>query len=115
MKSRSQFVCQQCGYKSPSYLGKCPNCDSWNSLVETVEHEVKSPSWSSKNKRSSERGMVSVSRLDTVKTTVVNRISTGIAEVDQVLVGGNLGLVSGSLILLAGDPGIGKSTLTLQI
>lgn len=115
MKTKSSFVCQQCGYKSPSYLGKCPNCDSWNSFVETVERQDKSLSWSGKNKRSSERGQVSVSRLDAIKTTVVNRITTGIAEVDQVLGGEKPGLVPGSLILLAGDPGIGKSTLTLQI
>lgn len=110
MKSRSQFVCQQCGYKSPSFLGKCPECGTWNSMVETVEREEKGPAWG-KNKR--ERAVSNQAiELSRVKTTKVNRIATGIKELDQVLGGG---LVPGSLILLAGDPGIGKSTLTLQI
>src|SRR3989338_7542053 len=110
MKSRSSFVCQQCGYKSPSFLGKCPECGSWNSMVETVEKED-SPAWSKKNKRDKKSNNQEV-KLTSVLTTKVNRVSTGIKEVDQVLGGG---LVPGSLILLAGDPGIGKSTLTLQL
>ncbi len=110
MKSHSQYICQQCGYKSPSFMGKCPNCDSWNSMVETLEKETKGPAWG-KNKRERKEGVKAVS-LRTVQTTKVARITTGIAEVDQVLGGG---LVPGSLILLAGDPGIGKSTLTLQM
>ena len=114
MKSHSQFVCQQCGYKSPSYLGKCPTCDSWNSFVETVEREA-TASWSAKNTRARDREAVAVSKLSSVKTVQVGRIATGISEVDQVLGGNQPGLVPGSLILLAGDPGIGKSTLTLQI
>ena len=117
MKSHSLFICQQCGYKSPSFLGKCPNCESWNSLVETRE-EKESVSWTKENKR--ERTLdVSVQKLDDVQTTIVNRISTGLSEVDQLLSGIDVikskGIVPGSLILLAGDPGIGKSTLTLQI
>ncbi|OGG20701.1 DNA repair protein RadA [Candidatus Gottesmanbacteria bacterium RIFCSPHIGHO2_02_FULL_40_13] len=110
MKSHSSFVCQQCGYKSPSFLGKCPECGSWNSMVETVEKED-SPAWSKKNKRDKKSNNQAV-KLTSVLTTKVNRVSTGIKEVDQVLGGG---LVPGSLILLAGDPGIGKSTLTLQL
>ncbi|OGG27188.1 DNA repair protein RadA [Candidatus Gottesmanbacteria bacterium RIFCSPLOWO2_01_FULL_39_12b] len=111
MKIKSSFVCQQCGYKSPSFLGKCPNCSSWNSLVETIERREKGPAWGKVNKRE-RKTTVSAEKLGDVKTTKVNRISTGIREADQVLGGG---LVPGSLILLAGDPGIGKSTLTLQI
>lgn len=110
MKSHSQFVCQQCGYKSPSFLGKCPNCESWNSLVETLDVLEKGPSWG-KNKRE-RTGNAIAQPLIGIKTTKVNRITTGIREIDQVLGGG---LVPGSLILLAGDPGIGKSTLTLQM
>ena len=110
MKSHSSFVCQQCGYKSPSFLGKCPECGSWNSMVETVEKED-SPAWGKKNKRDKKSNNQAV-KLTSVLTTKVNRVSTGIKEVDQVLGGG---LVPGSLILLAGDPGIGKSTLTLQL
>lgn len=111
MKSRSSFVCQQCGYKSPTFLGKCPECGAWNSLVETVEKESRGPSWTKANRR--ERSSVVIPlELNTIKTTKVARISTGIGEVDQVLGGG---LVPGSVVLLSGDPGIGKSTLTLQI
>lgn len=110
MKSHSQFICQQCGYKSPSFLGKCPSCDSWNSLVETVEKEAGS-SWTKGNKRERLAGVSSL-RLESVATKKVSRISSGIKEFDQVLGGG---IVPGSLILLAGDPGIGKSTLTFQI
>lgn len=111
MKSRSQFVCQQCGYKSPSFLGKCPECGAWNSLVETIEKETKGPSWSKKNKRERTSNITPL-QLAQVKTSLVQRISTGIKEMDQVLGGG---IVPGSVILLSGDPGIGKSTLTLQV
>lgn len=115
MKSHSQFVCQQCGYKSPSFLGKCPNCNSWNSLVETVEADKTSP-WSKINKR--ERKTTSTPlNLSSVKIVHFQRISTGIKEVDQVLgVSENKsGFVPGSVVLMTGDPGIGKSTLALQI
>lgn len=111
MKSKSSFICQQCGYKSPSFLGKCPECGAWNSLVETLEKEGKGPSWGKVNRRERKDG-AGVFPLKNIQTAKVNRILTGIREVDQVLGGG---LVPGSLILLSGDPGIGKSTLTLQI
>ena len=116
MKTKSSFVCQQCGYKSPSFLGKCPNCGEWNTLVETIEREEKGPAWGKVNRRK-RRETSEVVQLENVKTSTVSRISTGIKEVDQVLGGeGTLsGLVPGSLILLTGDPGIGKSTLTLQV
>lgn len=114
IKIHTQYICQQCGYKSPSFLGKCPNCHTWNSLVETIERQ-ENPAWAKKNRREN-REDVLVSRLDSIKTAKVQRISTGIREVDQVLGGGeSAGLVPGSVILLSGDPGIGKSTLTLQI
>lgn len=111
MKTHTQYICQQCGYKSPSFLGKCPNCSSWNSLVETIEKAATQSSWKAANKRERPAD-IAVARLDKVETKKVARISSGMTEVDQVL---GMGLVPGSLILLAGDPGIGKSTLTLQI
>lgn len=116
VKSHSSYICQQCGYKSPSFLGKCPNCGEWNTLVETIEREEKGPAWGKVNRRK-RRETSEVVQLENVKTSTVSRISTGIKEVDQVLGGeGTLsGLVPGSLILLTGDPGIGKSTLTLQV
>ena len=110
MKSHTQYICQQCGYKSPSFLGKCPNCDSWNSLVETVEAEKVSV-WNKANKRE-RRKDASFTKLSEVKSENFKRILTGIREADQVL---GSGLVPGSVVLLAGDPGIGKSTLALQI
>lgn len=115
MKSHSQYICQQCGYKSPSFLGKCPNCQSWNSLVETVEKESVSP-WR-KNAKREKNSNATITHLKNVKSAKVRRVKTGMCEVDQVL-GGSMegaGLVPGSVVLLAGDPGIGKSTLTLQI
>ncbi len=91
-------------------MGKCPNCDTWNSMVETIQKGVSGPSWG-KNKRERNESY-KATKLSSVTTAKVARVSTGIKEVDQVLGGG---LVPGSLILLAGDPGIGKSTLTLQM
>ncbi len=92
-------------------MGKCPNCDAWNTMVETVETAGKGPSWGKVNKRERQEG-IKATKLVSVQTSKVARVLTGIKEVDQVLGGG---LVPGSLILLAGDPGIGKSTLTLQM
>lgn len=118
MKSNISYVCQQCGYKSPSSYGKCPECGAWNSMVETLEKEQKSP-WQKTNRR--ERSATSpVFNLKHVQTAKFSRIPTGIRELDQVLGGDHAegkgaGFVPGSLVLLAGDPGIGKSTITLQV
>lgn len=96
-------------------MGKCPNCESWNSLVETIEKDERRTSWTGKNRRERQK-TVEMTLLTNVKTAQVGRIKTGIKEVDQVLGGeNNQGLVPGSLTLIAGDPGIGKSTLTLEI
>ena len=106
MKSRSEFICQQCGYKSSSYLGKCPECGSWNSLVET---EV-----SAESERQRISGIQiegNLVKLSEVKKEHSLRMSTGFSEFDRVLGGG---IVPGSLVLISGDPGIGKSTLLLQ-
>lgn len=112
-KTHSYFVCQQCGYKSPSYLGKCPECGNWNSFVETAEKETKGSAVGWVNKRSKNSQVADAVKLGTVETKKVGRVTTGISEVDQVL--GGSGVVPGSLILLSGDPGIGKSTIMLQI
>jgi DNA repair protein RadA/Sms len=118
IKNKSSFICQQCGYKSPSFLGKCPECGAWNSLVETVEKDEKS-SWGKANRRERNED-AKVEKLDSIKTTKAKRVSSGIRELDQVLGGADnagavTGVVPGSLILLSGDPGIGKSTITLQM
>ncbi|OGE06352.1 hypothetical protein A3I53_04110 [Candidatus Curtissbacteria bacterium RIFCSPLOWO2_02_FULL_40_13b] len=107
MKQHSEFVCQQCGFKSPSFYGKCPECGSWNSLVETSV-SVKS---SQSIVHSSQFEQVLI-KLSDVKKEHLKRTSTGFGEFDRVLGGG---IVPGSIVLIAGDPGIGKSTLLLQV
>lgn len=102
-KIYSKFVCQQCSYESVQWLGKCPNCGTWNSLVEQV---VKEGAKGIKETR------VEPQKLSTIKSLTQKRISTGLGEFDRVLGGG---LVPGSIVLLAGNPGIGKSTLLLQV
>lgn len=109
MKERLVFICQQCGTELPKWSGQCPNCGGWNSLVETV---VSARSINAtKHKSISE---VKPLRLSEIKGTtgVESRVSTGIGEFDRVLGGG---LVAGSVVLVAGEPGIGKSTLLTQL
>lgn len=108
MKFKTSYVCQQCGYETPQWYGKCPGCGEWNSLVETVK-EVGS--------RSSEAGgqvraVAKPQNLSEIKHIEKNRLRSGFGEFDRVMGGG---IVPGSVTLLAGDPGIGKSTLLLHI
>ncbi|MDZ4209754.1 MAG: DNA repair protein RadA [Candidatus Curtissbacteria bacterium] len=105
-KVSSNFVCSQCGYDSLQWFGKCPGCGEWNTLVEFRESKA------SKNKSSVNRNVpVTPVKLSEIKSFSVQRFSSQIGELDRVLGGG---FVPGSVILLAGDPGIGKSTLLLQ-
>lgn len=106
MSKGSQFVCQQCGYSQVGWAGKCPECGSWNSLVETVVHRAKSIEHREKTKKSE---LISLS---SISSKSILRISTKIGELDRVLGGG---LVLGQVVLIAGEPGIGKSTLLLQL
>jgi len=103
----SMFFCSQCGYESPKWLGRCPTCGEWNSFVEA-------PARSGKRKQNARAGKVNATAksLGTANTCTVTRISTGIAGLDRLLGGG---IVQGELILVGGPPGIGKSTLLLQI
>lgn len=104
-KARSVYICQQCGYSQSQWGGKCPNCDTWNSLVESVvESGVKS---GGKNREAGKTYSIHEIVIDEKK-----RILTGENELDSVLGGG---LVPGMVILLAGEPGIGKSTLLTQV
>ena len=108
MKTKSVYICRECAYQSAKWLGKCPSCGNWNTFDETVvsdEKKSKTASVTASPKRP-------VSRLNEVKTDVEVRYKTGVGELDRVLGGG---LVKGSLVLVGGDPGIGKSTLLLQI
>lgn len=103
-KSKTFFSCQECGYESPKWLGKCPGCGTWNSMVEEqkVETFQRAVTISAGN---TPRSIVNI------KSSEYERLDTGIAELNRVLGGG---LVKGSLTLISGDPGIGKSTLLLQ-
>lgn len=105
----SKFVCQQCGYESTGWLGKCPSCGTWNSLVETVTEE---PSRNISSGRNKSRPGIKPVNLSSVSSRKLTRITTKISELDRVLGGG---LVDGQAVLLAGEPGIGKSTLLLQL
>lgn len=104
-KTTVQFICQQCGASQSKWSGRCLNCSAWESLVET---EV----IGSGKKTSNSRIAAKPERLDSINTQTFARIDTSIPELNQVLGGG---IVPGSIMLLSGDPGIGKSTITLQI
>jgi DNA repair protein RadA/Sms len=109
MKLRSSFVCQQCGGETPQWYGKCPQCGTWNSLVETVKESSLPQSSQVRLKMGSGSKPV---KLSDVKHIEKNRAKSGFIEFDRVMGGG---VVPGSVTLLAGDPGIGKSTLLLHI
>jgi DNA repair protein RadA/Sms len=101
-KARLQYVCQACGYASPKWLGRCPSCEAWNSLVEEVQSEI--------GPGTPAPPAVPVAVTE-VRAGADPRMTTGSAELDRVLGGG---LVAGSLVLIGGDPGIGKTTLLTQ-
>jgi DNA repair protein RadA/Sms len=105
-KAKTSYVCQQCGYVSPGFLGRCPNCSTWGSIVETIE-DRRTGSTSGSRIRATARAQP----LSSVGSAAIDRISVPIEELNRVLGGG---LVGGSLVLIGGDPGIGKSTLVLQ-
>ena len=109
MKLRTTYVCQQCGYESPSWMGKCPNCAQWNSLIETVKDVGKQGTG---DKRQAGGTTAKPQKLSEVKHIEKNRLKSGYEEFDRVVGGG---IVPGSVTLLAGDPGIGKSTLILHV
>lgn len=108
-KSKSLYICSECGYESAKWYGKCPGCGEWNTMNEQV---VSVSTGSSKAKRSSGAYAAKVMRLNEISGDIERRISTGVSEFDRVLGGG---IVEGSLVLISGDPGIGKSTILLQI
>ena len=104
-KNQTIFVCSNCGNESPKWLGKCPACNSWNTFYE--EKIIKDKTTNERRATSAE-----VMKLNSVEVEKYSRYKTGYEELDRVLGGG---LVQGSLVLLGGEPGIGKSTLILQI
>ena len=107
MKSKTIFVCSECGNESSKWLGKCPACNSWNTFYEQKVTDSKNI-----NSKLKENGNNKPQKLNSYEAKETLRTSTGFSELDRVLGGG---LVNGSLVLLGGEPGIGKSTLILQI
>lgn len=103
-KIRSQFVCQQCGYSQSQWAGRCPSCNEWNTMVETTLEAQSSKGAKAQSSK--------VFKLQDIKIDENKRQKTGESELDGVLGGG---LVSGMVVLVAGEPGIGKSTLLLQV
>lgn len=112
MKSKTTYICRECGYKSPKWLGKCPGCNSWNTMEETLAVSEKKTSAVKSLARESTANVRMPKRISEVTAGDEARSKTGLKELDRVLGGG---IVQGSLILVGGDPGIGKSTLLLQI
>jgi len=108
MKEKTVFFCTECGNETPKWNGKCPACGSWNSLVEQLDKGNKKTLASAYGSNSS----IQAHRISEVETGAELRFSTGLGELDRVLGGG---AVTGSLVLIGGAPGIGKSTLMLQI
>lgn len=105
-KARSSWFCTNCGYESAKWMGQCPSCKQWNTMVEAPREDSKPRASTTLGIR---RKAVSLNNVD---YTTEERISLGSSEVDRLLGGG---MVKGSLVLIAGEPGIGKSTLSLQI
>lgn len=106
-KVKSKWICQNCGYETAGYLGKCPECGSWGSFTEEVQTSLKPQAITPQGFLNDAKP----SLLSDIKIGEEVRISTNISEFDRILGGG---LVQGSLVLIAGDPGIGKSTILLQ-
>lgn len=109
-KSKTVYVCGECGYETPKWMGKCPDCGSWNTLVE--QESVPEAKVAEKKLKRAPGSDAEAMRVDEIPDEAMARRSCGIAELDRVLGGG---VVDGSLVLVGGDPGIGKSTLLTQV
>ena len=110
-KVKLLYQCTQCGFESPKWAGKCPGCGQWNTLVEIAKETLSSP----QRNAAATRALNSTARptpINEISTDDEHRYHTGLSELDRVLGGG---IVKGSLVLISGDPGIGKSTILLQI
>jgi len=105
-KTKLKYICSNCGYESLRWLGKCPECESWNSFTEEIVETAKNS-----RKAAAPSGSFTVSTIKEISASEEDRIQTNIGEFDRVLGGG---LMPGSVVLLGGDPGIGKSTLAMQ-
>lgn len=107
-KVKSAFFCQSCGYESPKWLGKCPSCNTWNTFVEEVVDKGEKQTWKEDTRKVSNKPTL----LSKIEAESFPRINTQDQELNRVLGGG---IVAGSLVLIGGEPGIGKSTLMLQV
>ena len=105
-KARSEYVCQNCGAKSPKWIGHCPACNEWNTYVEEIVQREDKRSLTFKKPESTPR------KITEITPGKEKRIRSGMNEFDRILGGG---LVPGATVLIGGEPGIGKSTLVLQL
>ena len=103
------FFCQECGYESSKWMGQCPACKEWNTFVEEVVDKKSAGTLAKQKATASEAKVLPLSQIE---MTYDKRVSTDMKELDRVLGGG---IVQGSMVLVGGDPGIGKSTLLLQV
>ena len=102
--NKSIYVCQSCGYQTLKWMGRCPDCGQWSSMVEEATEPV--------NKKARHSHMRKPETINAISLSPEMRVATGLAEFDRTLGGG---VVPGSLVLIGGDPGIGKSTIILQV
>lgn len=107
-KSKTVYICSECGYEAPRWLGQCPNCSEWNTMNEEIKQVIKENT----SKKSLLSNRSKAYPLSEIQSDTDHRYDTGLSELNRVLGGG---LVKGSIVLLSGDPGIGKSTILLQI
>ncbi len=110
-KTKSAYFCQSCGFETAKWLGKCPSCNQWNTFVEEIIDKgvANIPTWKSP---SGTKRLSKPNKVEEIQSASEDRTSTGDLELDRVLGGG---LIAGSVILIGGEPGIGKSTLMLQL
>ena len=111
-KAKTAYVCAECGAEHSKWQGQCTECGAWNTMSEFVVQAAKSVAVNPRGSYAGANGPAKITRLATVASEGERRDATGIAELDRVLGGG---LVAGSVVLIGGDPGIGKSTLLLQM
>lgn len=107
-KAKSVYVCSECGFESPKWFGRCPGCGKWNTMSEEIREPIRKTALTSARGSSPTRSIP----ISAISVTEEERYHTGMSELDRVLGGG---IVKGSLILVSGEPGIGKSTILLQI
>ncbi|MFD2445263.1 DNA repair protein RadA [Bacillus sp. CGMCC 1.16607] len=110
-KQKTKFMCQECGYESAKWMGKCPGCGEWNKMVEEIERSVPARRGAFTHS-GNHQAMSKATPITSIETVSEPRVKTDLNELNRVLGGG---VVRGSLVLIGGDPGIGKSTLLLQV